>query len=126
MEFLAQSAQQRDEFRRAVEHDVRFANIAIIEGNRASQFGIGMVSARITEAVLRDERVVIPIGSYQGEFGVTLSVPSVLGRDGVAQRLTPEMSEEERQGLRRSAETLKAAVRRIKIEKATPGSSPSR
>ena len=126
MEFLAQSAQQRDAFRRAVEHDVRYANIAIIEGNRASQFGIGMVSARITEAVLRDERVVIPIGSYQGEFGVTLSVPSVLGRDGVAQRLTPEMSEEERQGLRRSAETLKAAVGRIKIEKATPGSSPSR
>jgi L-lactate dehydrogenase len=128
LEFLAQSAQQRDEFRRAVEHDVRYANIAIIEGIRASQFGIGMVSARIAEAVLRDERVVIPIGSYQSEFGVTLSVPSVLGRDGVTQRLAPEMSEQERQALHRSAETLKAAVGRIKIEKvtSTAGSSPSR
>ena len=120
IEFSAQSTQQRDEFRRAVEHEVRYANIAIIEGNRASQFGIGMASARIAEAVLRDERAVIPIGSYHREFGVTLSLPSVLGRGGVAQTLAPEMSEEEAQALRRSAETLKAAVGRIKIEKTTP------
>jgi len=99
---------------------VRYANVAIIEGNRASQFGIGMASARIAEAVLRDERAVIPIGSYHREFGVTLSLPSVLGRGGVAQTLAPEMSEEEAQALRRSAETLKAAVGRIKIEKTTP------
>jgi L-lactate dehydrogenase len=128
VEFLAQPGPQADEFRRAVEHDVRYANIAIIEGNRASQFGIGMVSARITDAVLRDERVVLPVGSYNREFGVTLSVPSVLGRGGVVQTLAPEMSEEEGRALRRSAETLKSAVARIKIGKTTPAasSSPSR
>ena len=38
--------------------DVRYANITIIEGNAASQFGIGIVSARIAEAVLRDGRLV--------------------------------------------------------------------
>jgi L-lactate dehydrogenase len=127
-EFLAQSGQQADEFRRTVEQDVRYANITIIEGNRASQFGIGMVSARIAEAVLRDERVVLPVGSYHREFGVTLSVPSVLGRDGVVQTLAPEMSEEEGRALRRSAETLKSAVARIEVGKITPAasSSPSR
>ena len=50
--------------RRSIEQEVRFANITIIEGIQASQFGIGMVSARIAEIVLRDERAVIPIGSY--------------------------------------------------------------
>src|SRR5207244_796735 len=50
------------EFRQGVEHGVRFANIAIIEGNEASQFGIGIVSARIAEAVLLDQRAVFPIG----------------------------------------------------------------
>ena len=49
---------------RAVSRHAAAANIAIIEGNQASQFGIGIASARIVEAVLRDERVVIPIGSY--------------------------------------------------------------
>jgi L-lactate dehydrogenase len=128
LEFLAQAGQQADELRRTVEHDVRYANITIIEGNRASQFGIGMVSARIAEAVLRDERVVLPVGSYHREFGVTLSVPSVLGRGGVVQTLAPEMSEEEGRALARSAETLKSAVARIKVGKTTPAasSSPSR
>jgi len=57
----------------------RYANITIIEGNEASQFGIGIVSARIAEAVLRDERAVLPIGAYNAGYGVTLSLPSVVG-----------------------------------------------
>jgi len=98
------------ELRRAIEHDVRYANIAIIEGNQASQFGIGIVSARIVEAVLRDERVVIPVGSYYATYGVTLSMPSVVGRAGVLRILQPSMSEEEHQALQRSAERLRAVV----------------
>ena len=54
-----------DDVHRQVETSVRYANIAIIEGNDASQFGIGIVAARIAEMVLRDERAVIPIGSLQ-------------------------------------------------------------
>jgi L-lactate dehydrogenase len=96
-----------------VEQDVRYANIAIIEGTGASQLGIGMVTARIAEAILRDEQAVIPIGSYNPKYGVTLSLPSVLGRHGVSQAFEPEMSEEERQGLQRSADILRNAVARM-------------
>ena len=98
------------DLRRSIEQEVRYANITIIEGNQASQFGIGMASARIAEIVLRDERAVIPIGSYNRQYGVTLSMPSVLGRTGVMQILEPAMSDDERQALQRSAGTLKAAV----------------
>jgi L-lactate dehydrogenase len=100
----------RAALRQQIEHDVRFANIAIIEGNQASQFGIGMVAARIARAVLRDERVVMPIGSYNSTYGVTLSMPSVLGRTGVVRILEPSMSDDERRALARSADTLKKAV----------------
>jgi L-lactate dehydrogenase len=100
----------REALRQQIEHDVRFANIAIIEGNQASQFGIGIVAARIAKAVLRDERVVVPIGSYNDKYGVTLSMPSVLGRTGVVQILEPSMSDDERRALSHSADTLKKAV----------------
>jgi L-lactate dehydrogenase len=92
--------------------NVRYANIAIIEGNEASQFGIGIVSARIAEAVLRDERAVFPIGAYNAGYGVTLSLPSVVGRQGVSRILEPSMSDEERQALHKSAEVLRKAVQR--------------
>jgi L-lactate dehydrogenase len=104
----------REELRRSIEQEVRYANITIIEGNQASQFGIGMASARIAEIVLRDERAVIPIGSYNPGYGVTLSMPSVVGQTGVVQILEPAMSDEERQALQRSADTLKAAAARIR------------
>jgi L-lactate dehydrogenase len=100
----------RTALRQEIEHDVRFSNIAIIEGNQASQFGIGIVAARIVQAVLRDERVVVPIGSYNDKYGVTLSMPSVVGRTGVVRILEPLMSDDERQALALSAATLRKAV----------------
>jgi len=112
-DLLQRTGQTPGEFQRHVEQDVRYANITIIVGTGASQLGIGMVTARIAEAILRDEHAVIPIGSYNPKYGVTLSLPSVLGRTGVSQVLEPEMSPEERQGLERSAETLRNAVARI-------------
>ncbi len=93
--------------REKIESSVRYANITIIEGNDASQFGIGIVSARIAEIVLRDERAVLPIGSYNERFGVTLSLPSIVGRSGVVRIMEPEMSPEEEQALKRSAASLK-------------------
>jgi L-lactate dehydrogenase len=104
-----------DKFRRDVENEVRYANISIIEGIGASQHGIGMVSARIAEIILRDERVAIPIGYYSPEHGVTLSLPSIVGREGVLRTLEPDLSKDERLGLLRSVNTLRAAVDQIKI-----------
>jgi L-lactate dehydrogenase len=102
-----------EETRRRIEQDVRYANITIIEGNNASQYGIGMVSARIAEMVLRDEGAVIPIGHYSAAYGVTLSLPSIVGRHGATASFEPRLAAEERQALNRSAETLKKAVARI-------------
>jgi L-lactate dehydrogenase len=100
--------------RERLEKDVRYANITIIEGHDASQYGIGIVAVRITEMILRDERAVVPVGSLQKEFGVTLSLPSVVGSGGVTVVLQPELSDEERDGLQKSAADLKAALERVK------------
>jgi L-lactate dehydrogenase len=100
------------DLRASLERDVRYANITIIEGNDASQYGIGIVSARIAEIVVRDERAVIPIGSFNQKFGVTLSLPSAVGQQGVIEILDPEMSDEERLALERSAGILKQALAR--------------
>ena len=102
-----------EQLKSAVEDAVRYANIAIIEGNDASQYGIGIVSARIAEMVLSDERAVIAVGSYQKKFGVTLSLPSIIGRDGVVEVLEPDLSDQERQKLDESANHLRQALARL-------------
>jgi L-lactate dehydrogenase len=114
---IAALLEKRDEaladLREQVEKEVRYANITIIEGHDASQYGIGIVAVRIAEMICNDERAVIPVGSFQEKFGVTLSLPSVIGRGGLIEVLEPDMSEEERAGLQKSASLLKAALQRI-------------
>jgi L-lactate dehydrogenase len=46
-----------------------------------------MMSARIARAILSDERAVFPVGSYNPRFGTTVSLPSVVGRQGVIEVL---------------------------------------
>src|SRR5260370_11738595 len=112
LDALAQRDLPIEDIRAAIERDVRYANISIIEGNDASQYGIGMVSARIAEIVLRDEQAVIPIGAYNPHYGVTLSLPTVVGRQGALRILEPAMSADEREALIRSAATLRSTLER--------------
>lgn len=96
-----------------IERDVRFANITIIEGIGASQYGIGIATARLAEAVLGDERCVFPVTGHQAGYGVSLSLPCVVGRSGVERTLTPRMSDPERAGLDHSAAVLRDALQGV-------------
>ena len=116
---LPRLLQERDEnlsdLKTKIENDVRYANITIIEGHDASQYGIGVVSARIAEMVLRDERSAVPIGCYQSDFGVTLSLPCIVGSSGVLAVLPVDLSPEERNRLQQSAGNLRKALERVGV-----------
>ena len=113
LDLLRDGDQPLDEVREQIENDIRYANITIIEGTGASQYGIGAVSARLAEAVLRDEGAVLPVAAYSPAYDVTLSLVSVLGAGGVQRMYEPRMTGEERAALDRSAEILREAARRI-------------
>ena len=54
-----------------------------------------MVAAGVAEAVLRDERAVFPVGSFNSRYQVALSLPSVVRRQGVVETFLPDMSDDE-------------------------------
>ena len=110
---LEKRGEKLDDVRTQLENDVRYANITIIEGNDASQYGIGMVCARIAEAVLRDEGLTVPIGAYSRQHGLTLSLPGVIGRRGLREFYPPSLSQEETAMLDRSVAALKKAGERL-------------
>lgn len=89
----------------------------IIAGKGATNHAIGLAGSRIIEAVLGDERRVLPVSSlltdYLGIDDVCLSVPSVVGGSGVSSRLEVSMSDDELAGLRRSADALRDVARRL-------------
>lgn len=107
---LGQSGAEIERLQQEIEQEVRYANITIIEGTGASVYGISVVSARIAEMVLRNERSVIPIGSFHQDFGTTLSLPSIVGHNGVEKVLMPDMSPRERELLEKSARSIRDAA----------------
>ena len=86
----------------------------IIRGKGATNYAVGLAAARIIEAVLDDQRLVLSVSSLlDGQAGihdVCLSLPSVVNRDGVDAVLPGPLSEEEAEGLRRSAETVRGVI----------------
>ena len=85
----------------------------IINRKGATYYGIAMSVERIVSAILRDERSVMPMSVLlDGQYGINdvyLSLPTVLGENGIEKILTPELSGEELGKLHHSASILKEA-----------------
>lgn len=94
--------------------NVKNAAYKVIEGKGATNYAIGLSAARIVEAVLRDESVILPVSSvltdYLGISDVALSVPTIVNRQGAFKTLPMEMSANELTKLQASATALKAAI----------------
>jgi L-lactate dehydrogenase len=102
----------RDEFDR-IAHEVRNAAYTVIRGKGATNYAIGLTGARIVEAVLKDERAVLPVSTVlsgvRGIDGVALSLPSVVGGDGAFAVAETPMSADEAALLAASADAIRAA-----------------
>jgi L-lactate dehydrogenase len=89
----------------------------IIRGKGATNYAIGLATARIVEAVLHDENSVLPVSSLlqdvAGISDVCLSLPAVVNRSGVDTVLPVPLSAEELDGLQRSAETLRGVLHQL-------------
>lgn len=97
-----------------VSKEVRTANDMITRKKKAAYYGIAMAVRRICEAIVRDEKSILPVSSLMyGAFdidGLALSMPAIVGRNGVECLVPLEMSEAELDELRKTAATVKAIV----------------
>ncbi|MBI4423211.1 MAG: L-lactate dehydrogenase [Elusimicrobia bacterium] len=93
----------------------RGAAYEIITRKRATYYAIGAVCAVIAEALLRDQRTILPVSvpseRRYGTEPVCLSLPCVLGRGGVERVIEPELEAAEIAALRRSSSVLARAIR---------------
>lgn len=90
----------------------RDAAYKIIAAKGSTYYGIGAVILHIVKTILKDEKKILPVSiplhQYMGYNGVALSVPCVVGRDGVEQTLEIKLSWDEKQKLEKSVNTLKS------------------
>ena len=94
--------------------EVRTSADVITRKKKAAYYGVAMGVRRVCEAIVRDEKSVLPVSSLMyGAFdidGLALSMPAIVGRNGVECLVPLDMSEEELDELRKTAATVKAIV----------------
>lgn len=102
------------EERRRIDDEVRNAAGRIIEGKGATYYGVGSAIARIAEAILQDQRSVLTVCSrlsaVEGVDDVTVSLPHILGGDGILQVLEPPVDRPERLALAESARIVRDTI----------------
>lgn len=99
--------------------EVRDAGYKIVTGKGYTSFGIATAAVRICEAIVRDERVVLPVSTLlTGQFGLAdlyLSLPCLVGAEGIAQVLVPELNESETAALLASAAIIQKSISGLAI-----------
>ena len=97
----------------------RDAAYHIIERKGATYFAVAAGLMRIVEAILRDQRTVLSVSSlitdYYGIEGVCLSLPTVVGRNGIERVLRLHLKEKEEAALKRSAEVLRKTAQGVGV-----------
>lgn len=98
----------------AIDERVRRAAYHIIEGKGATYYGIGSAIARIVEVILQDERslltVCTPTENVAGVKDVTVSLPNLVGGEGIIKTFFPNLNEAETGALRASARVVRSVI----------------
>ena len=76
-----------------------------------------MAVKRICEAILRDEKSILPVSSYMdGAYGihdVVLSMPAIVGKNGIERQVPISLDEDEQKQLQKSAQILKEMAEQV-------------
>jgi L-lactate dehydrogenase len=100
-----------------IANDTRTAGFEILQAKGATYYGIGAALARIVRAILRNENAVMTVSCLVPESlglgEVSLSLPAVINRDGVARVLSISLNPSERKALETSAEFLRQHIAKI-------------
>lgn len=98
---------------------VRDSAYEIIRRKGATYYGIAMAVGRIAQCIMQDERAVLPVsvvlGGQYGLQGLSLSIPSIVGRRGVEQILEIPLAPEEQQALAASAGQLLEVIHALDL-----------
>ncbi len=102
-----------------IAQNVKNSAYEIIEKKKATYYGVAMAVKRICEAIVRDEKSILPISSMiHGEYGIKdicLSMPAIIGKDGVETHVPIQLNEEEISNLKKSAQTLQDILEQNEI-----------
>ena len=111
---------EHDESMQRIAEDVKNSAYEIIAKKKATYYVIAMSVKRICEAIVRDEKPILPVSNFQngvhGLHDVVLSMPAVVGKNGIEYQVPAPLSDDELARLHESASTLREVIDGLDLE----------
>lgn len=121
-EYKGISGAELDAHLEKIHYNVWHSAYDVINLKRATNYAIALSITRICKAILTDEKVILPVSVLCDKHalggkaeGVYLSVPSILGANGVEAIVAPEYSKEDTEAVLKSAETLRENCAKVQF-----------
>ncbi len=102
-----------DEELQEIEDEVRNSAYEIIERKGATAYGIGMCLVRITNAIIEDKNIILPVSSWDAKNEICISTPAIVNKDGVKEKVYIPLNYEETQKLINSIDVIKEAISKV-------------
>lgn len=100
-----------------IAEDVKNCAYEVIKRKGATAFSVAIALTRIVEAIIRDEKSILTVSTllndYYGVSDAYLSVPTILGKNGIEKVLNIQLSKEEQEKFVSSANLMKQYIDRI-------------
>lgn len=111
---------KHEEAMKEIAEDVKLSAYEIIKKKGATYYGIAMSVRRICEAIILDQKSILPISCLQngknGIENVVLSMPMIVGKHGAERSVEISLSEEERRAIKNSADMLKGIIKTLDLD----------
>lgn len=102
-----------------IQEEVRGCGADVIKNKGATNYAIAMSVRHLVDSIIRNTRSVLTVSSLmEGEYGlenVCLSIPTIVGGEGIIHTLEPKLEEQELAQLKKSAHVLKDVIDTIQI-----------
>ena len=90
-----------------LDKEAKMGGWTVFQGKKYTNYGVATAAVKLVNAILSDSLTELPVSNFREEYGVYLSYPAVVGRDGVVEQAQLDLTEEELQKLQTSADFIK-------------------
>lgn len=104
---IAELAKKRGLDLNELDHEAKMGGWTVFKGKKYTNYGVATAAVRLVNTILSDARTELPVSNYREEYGVFLSYPAVVGRDGVVEQVQLDLTDDELKKLQTSADFIK-------------------
>lgn len=90
-----------------LDQEAKMGGWTVFQGKKYTNYGVATAAVRLTNTILNDALTEMPVSNFREEYGVYLSYPAIVGRQGIVKQCQLELTDEELAKLQKSANFIK-------------------